>query len=80
MVYCELENLSNLIESNGIKKTVIANKLGMSYTSLLNKLAGKTEFSVNEALALADILNIKDGDYAFYFTQKVANVDNVAVS
>lgn len=68
----ELDNLINLIETNGVKKTVIANKLGMSYTSLLNKLQGKTEFTFKEAMAISSILNIKESDYAFYFACEVA--------
>lgn len=73
MENCELSNLINLIETKGIKKTVIANNLGMSYTSLLNKLSGKTEFTIKEALALSHILSIPEADFTFYFIYKVAN-------
>lgn len=71
----ELVDLSNLIEDKGVKKTVLASKLGMSYSTLLNKLQGKSEFTVRQAMALSDMLSINESDYAFYFSQKVAKGD-----
>lgn len=71
----ELVDLSNLIEDKGVKKTVLASKLGMSYSTFLNKLQGKSEFTVRQAMALSDMLSINECDYAFYFSQKVAKSD-----
>ena len=40
----------------GVKKTEVARRLGMSYSSLHNKLRGTTEFTLSEVLTLKDLL------------------------
>lgn len=42
------------IAKRGIKKTVIANRIGISTRSLYSKLAGETSFSWDEACEIRD--------------------------
>lgn len=59
----------NAIAKSGIKKQFIAEKLDISMGSLNNKLAGRTNFTVTEAVELCRILGITEHDVAFYFCQ-----------
>lgn len=56
----DLARLNNVIDSLGIKKTVIARELGISIVSLKNKLTGKTEFSSREIIKLSRLLHLTD--------------------
>ena len=40
----------------GVKKTEVARRLGMSYSSLHNKLCGATEFTLSEVLEIKELL------------------------
>lgn len=64
-------NLINVIQSKGVKKTVLARKLGISGTTLDNKLSGRTRFYVDEAQVIVDVLGLDERLLRFYFTQNV---------
>lgn len=59
------------IAKSGLKKRVIAEKLGISDCSLRNKLSGKSDFYVEEALKLLHMLGLSDCDFRIFFTRKV---------
>lgn len=46
------------IEESGLKKTYIAQKLGLSYYGLHLKINNKTEFKTGEVNALCEMLKI----------------------
>lgn len=48
------------IARKGVKKGYIAEELGISTTSLHNKLCGKREFKISEAIKLREILELSD--------------------
>ena len=52
--------LEGLIKRSGYKYSFIAEKVGISYQALRNKLNNKTEFLPTEIEALCAILNITD--------------------
>lgn len=54
----DVARLSERISASGIKKVFLADKCGLTYQGLLNKLDGKTEFNVTEARALKDALGL----------------------
>lgn len=50
--------LSELIEKNGVKKTYVANRMGISPTKLSSVLHGRNKFTTDIALKAATALNI----------------------
>ena len=54
----DLSKLNALIEKSGIKRSKICEALGISDTSLRNKLTGKTPFTWQEVLALVEVLRM----------------------
>lgn len=50
--------LDNKIMQSGIKKCVVAEKLGVTTVALSNKLAGKYNFSLDDAAILTEILGL----------------------
>lgn len=62
------ENLlkAKIIEKN-IKKKIIAEKLGISLTSLNYKLNNKTQFKASEIQILSEILNINEEKDKYFF-------------
>lgn len=65
------QNLIEAIRNKGIKKAFLAEKLGITGTSLDNKLAGRTRFYVDEALEVMAILGLCKEEIAFYFARSV---------
>lgn len=65
------ERLIEEIAKSGLKKGVIASKLGISDCSLRNKLNGKSDFYVEEAMQLIRMLGFTDKDFSYFFKQKV---------
>ena len=64
--------LEKRISNKGMKKSYIADKLGISRTSLLNKMCGKTEFVASEIGTLCGLLDITPGEMkAIFFSNKV---------
>ncbi len=55
-----LLNLKAEIARTGITKTELAEKAGMHYSSLNNKINGVTNFSIEEAFKICDALGQED--------------------
>lgn len=53
-----VEKLNEALKERGVTRRHIAKTLGISETSLYGKLAGVTDFKVNEAHAIADALRL----------------------
>ena len=54
--------LKKKIEKSGLKIYFIAQKLGITYQSLLNKINNKTEFVASEIEKLSALLHLTDED------------------
>lgn len=50
--------LGDLIDNSGVTKSFIAEKLGISRTTLDSRLSGKTDFSLKELNMLCSILRL----------------------
>ena len=55
--------LNDYIEASGYKLKFIAEKLGITYQSLYNKLHDISKFTLVEALRLKHLLNITEDDW-----------------
>lgn len=55
----DTERLKQKIQEAGLIKGFIAEKCGMSYTSFLNKLNNKTDFTAPEISILKDLLHLE---------------------
>ena len=53
-----LNKLTSIIDESGIKKAKLCEDLGISDSSLRNKLKGKTEFTLSEMNTLASALHL----------------------
>jgi transcriptional regulator with XRE-family HTH domain len=58
----DLVRINRIIIESGMKKEFVAEKLGMSPTSLSNKLAGRTPFTIKEANAFCELFGITDAE------------------
>lgn len=56
----DTSKLISKINDKGLKMSFIAQKLGISYQGLKNKIENKREFKVTEMFTLCDILNISE--------------------
>ena len=52
MKFCE--HIDQFREQLGVTKAAMADKLGLSWDGLNNKLAGRTEFDLDEVVSVAD--------------------------
>lgn len=52
--------LNQQIDLKGLKKSYIAEQMGISTVCLRNKISGLTEFKISEVLRLQDILGLND--------------------
>ena len=53
--------LKSILSEKGIKRRILAKELNISETALFNKLAGRTEFTLNECLKIKNLLNLNEG-------------------
>lgn len=60
----KVDLLNKYVLESGIKKGVIARKMGITYETLRNKLDGTSELPVSKAILLADIIGM-DRDVFF---------------
>ena len=73
--------LNRLIEESAESKEGIASKLGISLSSLNNKIANRTEFKASEIDALQGILGLDTHSvFAVFFASKVSSYDTKGVS
>lgn len=63
----DLKYLNNTIILSRIPITAIAEKLGISRTSLYNKLSGKRDFKVSEISKLCEILRLTEQERLLIF-------------
>lgn len=63
--------LESKIQESGLKKVFIAEKLGISTTTLTALINNKAEFKASQICAMCQVLNIKDNDEirAIFFAQ-----------
>lgn len=62
--------LREKINESGYKIYFIANKVGITYQGLLNKMNNRNEFRANEIQALFDLLNLSEEERnAIFFAQ-----------
>ena len=71
----DIKKLNDIIKESGLKKTYIAEQLGISKASFGAKANGKGEFKVREVIVLCKILGIrslqKKEDIFFSFSNSV---------
>lgn len=65
------EKLEFAIGKSGIKKQFLADKLGISTATFVNKLSGKTRFYAEEAILLLKLLQINPDEMTNYFNEEV---------
>lgn len=58
----DVKALQSKITDSGLKKTFIAEQLGISYPGYLNKETGKTEFVASEIPIMRKLLNLTDSE------------------
>lgn len=63
----DIELLRKFITRSGKSLTRIAKELGITYISLNNKLKGKFDFTLKEALALRSILDLTQQEWGAVF-------------
>ena len=56
----DTKKLNKLIDESGLKRGYVAEQIGITQNSLVNKISGITDFKVTEAQALCRILSITD--------------------
>ena len=63
--------IENLIMKKGLKKSFIAEKLGMSIQTLHRKITNNGDFFTNEVMTLCDVLEIPSCDVEkIFFVRK----------
>lgn len=62
--------LKELIERSGISLTNIAKALNITYVALNNKLKGKFDFTLEEALKLKKILGLTQSEWNAVFDEE----------
>ena len=68
-----------ILETVG-RKEIVAAKLGISLTSLNNKIANRTEFKASEISILKKLLKLSEEDvFRIFFTAKVSSYDTLGV-
>ncbi len=63
----DVERLKKRIDDSGVRKSFIADKMGISYQGYLNKENGKSEFLQTEISVLKTILNLTNKEVAEIF-------------
>lgn len=59
--------LKSIIAASGLKKTFIAEKLGLSYQGYLKKETGKSDFTAKEISVLKDLLKLSNKEVSVIF-------------
>lgn len=59
--------LKSIIAASGLKKTFIADKLGLSYQGYLKKENGKSVFTAKEISILKDLLKLSNKEVSEIF-------------
>lgn len=56
-----------MVRDKGVKKTFIAEKLGISNQALLNKISNKSEFKAGETIVIRDLLGLTNQQWEQIF-------------
>lgn len=59
--------LQELIKNSGIKKSFIAEKMGITYQGYVKKESGKSQFLASEIAVLRDVLRLSNKEVAEIF-------------
>lgn len=59
--------LKDLIQRSGLKKTYIAEKLGISYQGYLKKESGKSDFLATEIVTMKSLLSLTNREVSEIF-------------
>lgn len=59
--------LQELVKSSGIKKSFIAEKMGISYQGYVKKESGKSEFIASEIKVIKDLLHLTNKEVTKIF-------------
>ena len=71
-----VELLKAKIDESGYKLQFLADRCGVTYPSLKNRLNGSVEFRVDEMRILSELLRLNDVERnAIFFAQNVDNSD-----
>lgn len=68
--------LSGKIRGCGLKQSEVAAKIGISSQSLSLKINNKSEFKLDEVIALCAILNITDEKESIFFAKSLEKSSN----
>lgn len=73
-----IEMLKTKIEDSGMTMVAISKKTGILRETLYNRLSGKTEFSVSEAVSIAKVLHLSkvERDVIFFGSEVELNETN----
>ncbi len=66
------KNLVEILKRKGITNKAYADYLGITEKTVWNKLQGKTEFTLGEALKTCALMSEYKMDYVFAMEEKVA--------
>ena len=70
--------LNKVIKESGLRKEKIANELGISLSSLNNKIANRTSFYVDEIEILKRTLKLNEKQFtSIFFAQRVSSYDTL---
>ena len=61
------------IEQSGLKRTFVANKIGLTYQGYLNKESGRSEFTQSEIEGLCELLGVSGEDKERIFFAKIVD-------
>ena len=61
----DISKIKNKMSEIGMTQQKLAEKLGISSKTLANKINGKREYTLYEAIAICDILNLDPRDIFF---------------
>ena len=75
MTGIKLDILSIKIKESGVKRKVIAEKMGLTTAGLYNKLIGKRDFNATEIKGIANAIGLTGDDILnIFFADDVGNV------
>ena len=59
--------LQEIVKNSGVRKSFLAEKMGISYQGYLKKESGKSEFLANEIAVMKDVLRLSNKEVADIF-------------
>lgn len=59
--------LQEIVKNSGVKKSFLAEKMGISYQGYIKKESGKSEFLAKEIAVMKDVLRLSNKEVADIF-------------